>query len=389
MICKTEPQLLMDATNCCVVNSINQKTVLIAGASGLVGGAALEHFLNEGWNAIAISRRLPEVASKKPFRYISLDLLNKKQCKETLCPLADEITHVVFAALSEKPGALIEGWFDPAQMEVNRQMLVNLLEPLTAHSTQLRHVSVMQGTKAYGLHLHPISIPARENAPRDQHDNFYWLQEDYIIQKASQCGFAFTIFRPPLILGAAHSVAMSVVLVIGVYGAICKELGKPFGFPGGASNVFQAVDARLIARALEWAANSPQAANRTFNIINGDVSEWRNLWPAIAKTLGMTAGPDTPRQLKKFLIEHAHVWDRIVKKYDLRPMPLHILLGESHEFADVIFAVGEHDLRPPAFITNFELRKAGFNEFCDTEQSLCGLLEQLMSKRIIPPRYAA
>jgi nucleoside-diphosphate-sugar epimerase len=336
MICKTNPQLLMDATNCGIGGDTNPKTVLIAGASGLVGNAALEYFLNEGWDVIAVSRRAPEVMSKKPFRHISLDLLNQKQCEETLCPLADEITHVVFTALSEKPGALIEGWFDPAQMEVNRQMLVNLLEPLTAHSTKLRHVSLMQGTKAYGLHLHPIPVPARENAPRDQHDNFYWLQEDYIRQKAAQCGFSYTIFRPPLILGAAHSVAMSVVLVIGIYGALCKELGIPFGFPGGASNVFQAVDARLIARALEWAANSSQAANRIFNITNGDVSEWRNVWPAIAKTLGVTAGPDTPRQLKAFLIEHAQVWDRIVKKYDLCPIPLATLLGESHEFTDVI-----------------------------------------------------
>ncbi len=35
------------------------------------------------------------------------------------------------------------------------------------------------------MHLHPIPIPARERFPRDQHENFYWLQEDYIREKSA------------------------------------------------------------------------------------------------------------------------------------------------------------------------------------------------------------
>ena len=58
------------------------KTVLIAGASGLVGNAALERFLNEGWNVIAISRRIPKVDSSRPFRHISLDLTDEETCKK-------------------------------------------------------------------------------------------------------------------------------------------------------------------------------------------------------------------------------------------------------------------------------------------------------------------
>ena len=37
-----------------------------------------------------------------------------------------------------------------------------------------------------------------------------------------------------------------------------------------------------------------EAANEAFNITNGDVFEWRNVWPGIAETLGVKAGPDTP-----------------------------------------------------------------------------------------------
>ena len=50
-------------------------------------------------------------------------------------------------------------------MDTNLQMLQNLLEPLLASAKGLKHVSLLQGTKAYGVHLHPIPIPARERFP--------------------------------------------------------------------------------------------------------------------------------------------------------------------------------------------------------------------------------
>lgn len=49
-------------------------TILIAGASGLVGAACIDRFLDDGWNVIAVSRRKPEVFNDKPFRHVSLDL---------------------------------------------------------------------------------------------------------------------------------------------------------------------------------------------------------------------------------------------------------------------------------------------------------------------------
>ena len=65
-------------------------------------------------------------------------------------------------------------------------MLENLFEPLRGAASGLQHVTLLQGTKAYGAHLGPIPIPARERAPRHRHANFYWLQEDYL--RARQTG---------------------------------------------------------------------------------------------------------------------------------------------------------------------------------------------------------
>ena len=148
-------------------------TVLIAGASGLVGAACVDRFLDDGWNVIAASRRRPEISSDESFEHRAIDLRDETATRESVQDLTG-VTHVVYAAVYEKPG-LIAGWTEQDQMETNLAMLRNLIEPL-ADVARLEHVTLLQGTKAYGIHLHPMRIPARERYPRDEHANFYWLQ---------------------------------------------------------------------------------------------------------------------------------------------------------------------------------------------------------------------
>ena len=355
--------------------------VLVAGASGVVGAAAVEAFLDDGWSVVALSRRRPEVRSRKPFEHLAVDLRDAQAGAAALGAL-EGVSHVVYAALFEKPG-LIAGWSERDQMNTNLAMLRNCLEPLRAAGT-LRHVSLLQGTKAYGIHLHPMPIPARERAPRDAHDNFYWLQEDYLRQIAAQDGFAFSILRPQLIIGSAYGVAMNLVPVLGAYAAICRERGEPFGFPGGISYVWEAVDARLLARVFTWAAVTPAAAGQHFNVTNGDVFEWRNLWPAIADTLGVEPGPDQPRAMAEFLPSQSDLWDDIVRKHRLRPVALPELLGESHHYADFCFAHGATTPPPPAFVSAIKLRQAGFTEVCDTEDMFRYWLTDFIERGILP-----
>ena len=131
---------------------------------------------------------------------------------------------------------------------------------------------------------------------------------------APEHGFNYTALRPQLVTGATPG-ALNVLPAIGVYAAIRREKGEPFGFPGGPSFVWEAADADLVADVMVWAAQSPQAANEAFNITNGDVFEWRNVWPAMAKILGVETGPDMPTSVAAYLKENADLWDRIVTKY--------------------------------------------------------------------------
>ena len=359
-----------------------QRKILIAGASGVVGASAVEAFANAGWQVVALSRREPEVASGVKFTHLPVSLFNPGECNAALGAI-DGISHVVFAALSEKPG-LIEGWSDPAQMNLNLAMLQNCLNPVLAKKGCLQHISLMQGTKAYGQHLHAMEIPAREFRPRDPHENFYWLQEDWIKGKAADCGFNFTIFRPPMIFGSAYGAAMNIMPVLGVYGAICHEKGLPFGFPGGVPYVWEAMDSRVLARAFIWATQASQAWGEHFNITNGDVFEWRNAWPTIAETLGLPVAEDTPREMHRFLPAHAALWDEITAKYGLRPVPLNDLLGESHYVADFCFAAGAEIAPTPAFMSTIKLRQAGFHEVLDTLDSVKYWISNFIDRKIIP-----
>ena len=77
-------------------------SVVIAGASGLVGNATLELFLSRnGWSGVtALSRRSPEIDSRRPFTHLSVDLRDADAARKALGDLTD-VTHLVYAALYE------------------------------------------------------------------------------------------------------------------------------------------------------------------------------------------------------------------------------------------------------------------------------------------------
>jgi len=314
-------------------------------------------------------------------KHISLDLGDPTACKHAAADLID-VTHVVYAAVSEVPG-LIPGWSDPNQIEINGKMLENLIEPLAQHA-KLEHVTVLQGTKAYGGAVQPMRIPARERHERVPHPNFYWLHEDYIRQKADQVGFGFTILRPQLVVGPNYGVVMNLPPVIGAYAAIRHYEGLPFSFPGGADWVWEAVDARLVGDACHWAATTRTAHGETYNLTNGEAFNWRDLWPALATVLGARTGPDKPVSLARYLPARANIWTKVVARYGLRPISITDLIGESHHYADRCFAFGTTAPRAPTFVSTVKIKQAGFTDVYDTEQSFCYWLGVLIDRKVIP-----
>jgi nucleoside-diphosphate-sugar epimerase len=361
-----------------------RRALLVVGASGVIGRAVLERFAaRDDWDVVGVSRRAPHGLSGAA--HLPLDLLDTDRCAAVLRE-SPGVTHMVYAALSEAPG-IVSGWRDREQMQRNLTMFRNVLDPLGRAGT-LEHVTLLQGTKAYGVHLGTSPVPARERWPRHPHENFYFLQEDALLdaQRERDASWAFTIWRPQVVYGESFGSPMNLIPAIGAYAAILRERDEPLSFPGGSTGLSEAVDADLLAAAIEWSFSAPAARNETFNITNGDVLSWRDSWPAIADALGMEAGPDRPRSLAAEMPRRAGEWAAIVDRYELRsPRDLAAFVGDSFVYADMLFHHGREDARPPALVSTIKLRRAGFGECIDTEDMFRKWFGRFRERRLLPP----
>jgi len=354
------------------------KKMLIAGALGTVGRSVVEHFDTlPDWQIVGISRRRPDFATRAD--WIAVDLLDRRDCEAKLGGLHD-ISHIGYTAVWEKPD-VTRGWAEREHVEANLAMLRNAVEVVETASPGLRHITLMQGTKAYGGHLGPFRMPARETDPRYMPPNFYYDQMDWLAGRQRGKDWAWTIFRPQLVCGVAVGSPLNIISAIGVYAAISRESGIPLRFPGGMPRVGEATDARLIARGMAWAAASPNAANQIFNIANGDVYLWENVWPRVAALFGMAMAPPHPFSLARVMPENKPVWEAIVRKYALQPYSYEQMVP-SWQFADFLFG---HGSRPnPHHMSTIKLRQAGFHDCIDTELMFTELLAILQQRRILP-----
>ena len=363
--------------------------VLIAGASGLVGQAAVRNFASlPDWDVVAVSRRRPVHAES--VEWLPLDLNDPIECTRALSSLCD-VTHVVYAALFETPG-LSSGWFDEDVIHRNESMLQNLVEPLLA-TADIRHVSLLQGTKAYGMH-HPsigwrgVKNPLLERDPRRPHPNFYFLQEDYLRDRQGGSSWGLTIFRPTVIYGDATGNNMNLIPVLGAWAALLRDEGRPLDFPGQllSTMVREAADADLVARALAWAALSPDAMGGTYNLTNGDVFLWQNVWPVIAEAMGMPVGDHRPTELLHELPDRAAQWSALVDRFGLRS-PTNILdfVGyNSLVYADGLLS-GQDPPGGPVLNSTIALRLAGFHDCMDTEDMFRKWFRRIQEQRMVPP----
>lgn len=359
--------------------------ILIAGASGVIGAGAIEHFARTpGWQVTALSRRAPVVAADCTFAHLSADLTDGEACRSAVARLPP-VTHLIYAAVAEAPG-LVSGWRDPELMALNGVMFANLLDPLAA-SGALRHVSMVQGAKAYGAQYHDVEVPCREDTPRDPHPNFYWLHEDHLRHCARQADFRFTIFRPQVLLGAAPGAAMNPVAPIGVYAALCRELGRPFAYPGHADALWEVVDTGLMAEAFHWAATLPAAAGETYNVTNGDVFVPAHAWPHIAARFGLETEGESPASLAAFFAEPdvAAAWARLAGRHGLRLAALPDLLGQSHHYVDLLIGERLAAKRLPLLLSTIKIRQAGFAACRDSLGSMFHWLDRMTALRLLPP----
>ncbi|SSW65411.1 hypothetical protein AVE30378_01574 [Achromobacter veterisilvae] len=355
------------------------RKVLVVGALGVVGRAVMEHLRDRpGVLRAGLSRRAADFAPEAA--WISADLRDAEATRRALADHGD-VTHLVYAALNEQPD-LLKGWRDPDNVALNTRMLANTLSALDG--APLAHVTLMQGTKAYGVHTgRMMHVPAREQDAVRDHANFYFDQQDLLVELARQRGFEWTIFRPQIVLGVALGSAMNPVATLGAYAALLREAGRPLAYPGHPELLTECTDARLIARAVEWAWDAPGAWGEAFNIANGDVIVWRHLFERLAKFFGMPLGDTVRTRMREAMPGEAQAWREMARRERLRVGELSDLIGLSWQYADATWSA-QHPLPLPPLVSTIKLRQAGFGDCIDSEVSVLDHLRGMQALGYLP-----
>lgn len=355
------------------------KKILVVGALGVVGRAALERFAAQpGVQVLGLARRRPDFAPEAT--WLSADLRDAAATLEALAAHQD-VTHMVYAALNEQPD-LVQGWRSAGNADLNTTMLAHLLDAL--QGAPLQHVTLMQGTKAYGVHTgRPMPVPARETDALRDHRNFYFDQQDLLEARAQQQGFQWTGWRPQIVLGVAVGSAMNPVAALGAYALLRKEQGLPLAPVGHPHLLTECTDARLIAEAIEWSWGAAQAHGEVFNIANGDIILWARLWPRLAEFFDMPLGEPEDVRLATEMPPLAGLWRRIAEREGLKVPELDTLIGLSWQYAEATFA-SRRPFPVPPLVSTIKLRQAGFGACIATDDCVLAHLQAMRAQGYLP-----
>ena len=344
---------------------------LVVGATGVVGRNLLKHLLtSDGWDVIAVSRRTPDVSGD--YRHISVDLLDAADCAAKLGRDLG-ITHVFYSAYVEKAD-----W--AATVAPNVAMLENLMNAVEPANPGLRHVNLMHGTKWYGNHLGPFKTPAREDDPRHMPPNFYYDQQDFIAARQQGRPWTWSSARPHAICGFATGNPMNLVMVIAVYATISKVLGLPLRHPGSETNaaaLYQVTDTEHLAKAVLWMSGEAAAANQPFNITNGDIFRWQDMWPVFADYFAMEVAPPQRIDLPLMMADNAALWQRLIDDHGLQDIGYEQLVNWN--YGTFVFTP-EFDI----VSSTVKARQFGFHDVVDSQEMFLRQFDELRAERVIP-----
>ena len=150
---------------------------------------------------------------------------------------------------------------------------------------------------------------------------------------------------------------MKLVTSLATYVAMSCELALPLRFPGTKEG---------------W-----NARNEIFNISNGDMYRWRQLWNELAAFYDLPIAEPLAISTVSEMSEKAPLWDSLVARYGLHSTP-------CEQIANWAFVDWMLNFREETIQSTIKIRQAGFADCIDTHQSFRRQLTRLRDLRIIP-----
>ncbi|KAI3395262.1 hypothetical protein diail_1615 [Diaporthe ilicicola] len=219
-------------------------------------------------------------------------------------PDIDTVTHVIYAAYR------VPGEKGPMPLRAaNDALLETSITAITALAPQIKSVILQTGGKAYGLlfseHIN-LKPPFHESQPRVPSP---WGDEI----------FYYSQVRPDTIIGFVPGTnAMNVAQGLGFYLSLFREVhgvGAQCAYPGTAAG-FRSLHTDssqdVIARMEIFAALHPDrcGGGRAFNVADGEVVTWADIWGAICAYFGLVGAPPTEEAatVGDFVSKHVDRW---------------------------------------------------------------------------------
>ena len=123
--------------------------------------------------------------------------------------------------------------------------------------------------------------------------------------------------------------------------------------------------------------NQDKARNEIFNVSNGDVYRWRQLWSELAAFYDLPISEPLAMSTVSEMSEKAPLWDSMVARYGLHATPY-------EQIANWAFVDWMLNFREETILSTIKIRQAGFADCIDTHQSFRRQLTRLRGMRIIP-----
>ena len=352
---------------------MNKHVALIGGITGAVGSAlARELCSRNNWEVHGLSRNAPT----RPIEGVNYGQLNLnvQDSLQTGLSAFKDVTHLFYCGRATHAEQVLEN------AEDNLRLLDHLVCGVETFAENLEHVHLVQGGKYYGVHVGPFPTPAREEDSRAPIPNFNYDQQDYLDQRSKNRKWSWSASRPNTLLHYSPQISRNIVSTLGVYAAICRELGASLDFPGNPGafeSITQMTTIELLAKGIAWMVTEKSCLNQAFNFTNTDVFRWKHLWPRIAECFDMVPGSVRPLKLEEVMSERDEVWKSIAKKFGLKTSSL-------DQVANWGFADATLERYWDEILSHNKCRSLGFHEWDETETRFVHRLKQYQNSAILP-----
>ncbi|KAH9232667.1 hypothetical protein K456DRAFT_1763000 [Colletotrichum gloeosporioides 23] len=247
-------------------------TAIVTGATGILGREIVKVLSSNPEEWLKTRSKKEDFPQNVVQRHLDLCATPEEMARELQGVEAD---YVFFAAYLEQDT-------EAKASKVNGDMLDAFLKALVLNDSASKIKRIILASRGRAVRV-KLLLPSAAHPSR-------------LLRSPSHPGISWVVTYPNEVIGFAKGNFMNFGTAVAIYAAVQRELGSnELVFPGAEdfyTRVTTFSDARLHGQFCRWAALAPEAANLSFNVVNGDAASWQDLWPRVARYFSLHVPAD-------------------------------------------------------------------------------------------------